>query len=135
MKKTSHQKKPPKPAAVADIEKTDGEQAERNATHLDDTRRTVEAKNLARYPEHEPRLVAEIASRLLNGGKDFASAAKDALSLLDACESAIKSRSEVREAHNTGQTRNQDVPANLPYKDGVKYITGETPGQSHLNAQ
>lgn len=125
MKNSRRQKKQTKPTTIADKERTDGERAEPNRTEFEETRRKVQAKNLARYPEHGPRLVAEIASQLLNGGKDFASAAKDALSLLDACESAIKSRREVREANNTGQMRNQDVPAHLPYKEGLFYITGK----------
>ena len=126
MKNPHRQKKPSEPAVIADKERADGERAEPNATNLEETRCKVEAKNLALYPKHEPRLVAEIASRLLGIGNDFNLAAKRALDLLDACDSATERRRKLREANNIGQMRHRDVPAHLPYRDGIKHITGQS---------
>ena len=126
MKNSPRKKKPSTPAFVLSTESVAGECAPTNLTDLAAIRREVEAKNLARYPEHAPQDVAEVASRLLGTGNDFDATARRAMSLLDACVSAVNSRRKVREANNVGQMRNRDISAHLPYREGLKHITGQT---------
>lgn len=113
------------PEIIAKKQRADDEHAVPNEADLLKMRRDAEAKSLALFPEHEPRLVAEVASRLLGSGNDFAGATKRALSLLDACESAAKKRREWRDANTIGQMRDRDVPAHLTFQKGVKFITGQ----------
>lgn len=90
----------------------------------DDASKSARAEVLRHFPEHDARLVAEIAARLLVGdGCD--DAAERALRLLDATAAKLRQRDELREKL-LSQCEQADVPADSDFKHGIKYITGQT---------
>lgn len=91
-----------------------------------------------RYPsrrEHDPRLVAEIASRLATRGRDIteqdgARLASSAINLLNGVRTFFESREKSRLAIFKGLLKRAEIPEHLGWAEGKLFILGTDGGGS-----